>query len=63
MNFLSCDLLHQAHLKEHGGVTINSAMKKTSFATHLKEMSLVEGGSRKVQMTIEDIKPGEFYVR
>ena len=36
-------------------------MKKTSFATHLKEVSLAEGGSGKVPMTTEDIKPGKFY--
>ena len=36
-------------------------MKKTSFATHSKEYSLAEGGSSKVQMTIEEIKPGKFY--
>ena len=37
-------------------------MKKTSYATHLKKVSLTGGGSSKVQTTIEDIKPGKFYV-
>ena len=37
-------------------------MKKTSYATHSKKVSLTVGGSSKVQMTIEDIKPGKFYV-
>ena len=37
-------------------------MKKTSFATHSKEVGLAECGSNRVQMTIEDIKPGKFYV-
>ena len=37
-------------------------MKKTSFATDLKEVSLPEGGTSKVKMTIEDIKPEKFYV-
>ena len=36
-------------------------MKKTSLATHSKEVSLVEGGSSKVEMTIEDIEPAKFY--
>ena len=37
-------------------------MKKTSYATHLKKVSLTGGASSKVQTTIEDIKPGKFYV-
>ena len=37
-------------------------MEETSFATHLKEVSLTEGGSTKMQMMIEDIKPGKLCV-
>ena len=39
--------------------TLSLTMNKTSFATHSKEVILDEGGSNKVQMTIEDIKPGK----
>ena len=36
-------------------------MKKTSFATHSREVRLAEGGSSKVQMASEDIKPGKSH--
>ena len=36
-------------------------MKKTLFATHSKEVCLAEGGSGKVQMASEDIKPGKLH--
>ena len=41
--------------------SLSLTVKKTLFATYSKEVSLVEGGSSKVQMTIEDINPGRFY--
>ena len=37
-------------------------MKKTSYATHLKKVSLTVGDSSKVQTMIKDIKPGKFCV-
>ena len=42
--------------------SLSLTMKKTSYATHSKKVSLTEGSSSKVQTTIEDIKPGKFHV-
>ena len=41
--------------------SLSLTLKKTSFATDWIKDGLVEGGSSKVQMTIEDIKHGKFY--
>ena len=37
-------------------------MKTTSLADYSKEISLADGRSSRVQMMIDDIKPGKFYV-
>ena len=37
-------------------------MKKTSLADYSKEISAPDGRSSRVQMMIDDIKPGKFYV-
>ena len=42
--------------------SLSLTRKKTSYPTHSKKVSLAEGGSSKVQTTIEHIKPGKFYV-
>ena len=41
--------------------SLSLTMKKTR-ATNSKKVSLTEGGGNKVQTTIEDIKPGKYYV-
>ena len=37
-------------------------MKKTSLADYSKEINLADGRSSRVQMMLDDIKPGKFYV-
>ena len=52
----------QSHQFIPSSSSLSLTMKKTSYATHSKKVSLTEGGSSKVQMTVEDMKPGKFYV-
>ena len=42
--------------------SLNLTIKETSYARHSRKVRLAEDGSSKVQTTIEDIKPGKFYV-
>ena len=53
---------HSHHQFIINNLSKSLTMKKTSLADYSKEICLADGRSSRVQMMVDDIKPGKLYV-